>query len=104
MIAGALASPNGRNQANTMLTQVVMAGNGGTAWPADIFHPASPQTDETRDIALPDGSRGSINIAIRSTGAGPGSLPSRVERSVETELSGTRRSSREIWTFEAASP
>lgn len=104
MIAGALVSTNARNQATTMLTQVVMAGNGGTAWPVEIFNPGSPETLETRDIALPDGSRGSINIAMRSEGQVRGSLPTRVERTVETDLSGTTRTSREIWTFEPVKP
>lgn len=104
MIAGALVSPNARNQATIMLTQVVMAGNGGTAWPTDIFNPVRPDTVETRDIALPDGSRGSINIAMRSEGAVRGGLPAKVERTVITDLSGTKRTSREIWTFERVKP
>ncbi len=104
MIAGALVSTNARNQASTMLTQVVMAGNGGTAWPLDIFSPAHADTVETRDIALPDGSRGSINIAMRSEGTTPGGLPSQVERTVTTDLSGTKRVSRETWTFEQVKP
>lgn len=100
MIAGALVSANTRNQANAMLTQVMMAGSGGTAWPTDLFNPASPETLETRDIALPDGNRGSIKVRIRSDGAVGGTIPARVERTVQTELSGTRRTSQEIWTFE----
>ncbi len=104
MIAGALVSTNARNQATTMLTQVVMAGNGGTAWPLDIFSPAHADTVETRDIALPDGSRGSIDIAMRSEGTTPGGLPTRVERTVTTDLSGTKRVSRETWTFEQVKP
>ena len=104
MIAGALMSPSARNQANTMLTQVVMAGNGGTAWPIDVFSPARAESVESREIALPDGSRGSITVTIRGEGLTPGALPARVERTVLTDLGGTRRTSREIWTFERAQP
>lgn len=104
MIAGALISPNARNQANTMLGQVVMAGNGGTAWPEDLFNPTRAETTEQREIALPDGSSGSISIAIRADGLVPGGLPARVERIVLTNLSGTTRTSREIWTFERVKP
>lgn len=104
MIAGATDSPAARNQANTLLTQVVMAGNGGTAWPSDLFNPARPETVEVRDIALPDGNRGSISITIRSDGAVRGGLPTRVERTVLTDLDGSKRTSREIWTFERVSP
>ena len=104
MIAGALTSTSARNQATTMLTQVVMAGNGGTAWPIDIFNPVRPDTLETRDIALPDGSRGSIKIAIQAQVIANGSVPTRVERTVETELSGSTRRSHEIWTIEPVKP
>ena len=104
MIAGALTSTSARNQATTMLTQVVMAGNGGTAWPIDIFNPVRPDTLETRDIALPDGSRGSIKIAIQAQVIANGSVPTRVERTVETELSGSTRQSHEIWTIEPVKP
>lgn len=100
MIAGAVARPDTRNQAYAMLTQVVMAGNGGTAWPADLFNPVRAETVETRDISLPDGNRGWINVTMRSEGATQTGLPKQVERTVITELSGTKRTSREIWTFE----
>lgn len=100
MIAGALMSPSARNQANTMLTQVVMAGNGGTAWPIDVFSPARAESLESREIAMPDGTRGSINVSIRGEGLVPGGLPQRVERTVLTDLGGSKRTSREIWTFE----
>lgn len=104
LIAGALTSSNARNQANTMLTQVIMAGNGGTAWPDDLFHPDRAESVQARDIALPDGSRGTIKIALHSEGRSAGSLPARFERTVTTELGGTRRTSREIWTFAVISP
>lgn len=104
MIAGALMSSGARNQANTMLTQVTMAGNGGTAWPEDLFNPARAETTEVRDIALPDGNRGLISIVLRAEGLVPGSLPARVERTVLTDLGGTKRTSREIWTFEPVTP
>lgn len=104
MIAGALTSPSARNQANAMLTQVVMAGNGGTVWPEDLFNPAQQVTVEKRDIALPDGNRGSIVVEIQTEGRMAGSLPARVERLVTTELAGTRRTSREVWTFASIEP
>jgi hypothetical protein len=87
-----------------MLNQVVLAGNGGTAWPSDLFNPIQAESIETRDIALPDGSRGWINITIRSEGVTLISLPQQFERTVITELSGTRRISRETWTFESVKP
>lgn len=104
MIAGALVSPSARNEANSMLTQVVIAGNGGTPWPEDLFNPAKAEWNQVREITLPGGNRGSISIAIRSEGLVSGSLPTRVERTVLTDLGGTKRTSREIWTFERVKP
>ena len=42
MIAGAIAAPAARNQAYSMLNQVVLAGNGGTAWPSSIRSKPNP--------------------------------------------------------------
>jgi hypothetical protein len=99
MIAGALPS-SARSQANAMLAQVVIAGNGGTPWPTDLFSPARGESLESREVALPDGTRGSISVRIQGEGLVPGGLPQRVERTVLTDLGGSKRTSREIWTFE----
>ena len=100
LIGGALGSPSARNQANAMLAQVALAGSGGTAWPVDLFSPARDESLETRQITMPDGTRGSITVTIHGEGLVPGGLPQRVERTVLTDLGGSKRTSREIWTFE----
>lgn len=102
MIARSASAASIRDQAQALLSQVAMAGSGGTAWPADLFHPTRPESLEQRDILLPDGSRAAIIVTVRSEGATAGSLPERVERTVQTELAGTRRTSREVWTFAPA--
>lgn len=104
MLSGATLAPEVRNQANVMLGQVAMAAAGQTAWPADLFNPAEAETRELRPIALPAGERGQVEIVVRSTGLTPGHLPGSVERVVVTELEGTRRTSRETWTFSLAQP
>ncbi|QEA15720.1 hypothetical protein [Novosphingobium ginsenosidimutans] len=104
MIAGARMSPSARGQASTMLTQVVMAGTGGTAWPVDLFSPARADSVETRGITMPDGTRGLISVTIRAEGLIPGGLPQRVARTVLTDLGGSTRTTREIWTFERTQP
>jgi hypothetical protein len=104
MIAGSRMSPGARGQANTMLTQVVMAGTGGTAWPVDVFSPARADSVETRGITMPDGTRGSISVTIQAEGLIPGGLPQRVARTVLTDLGGSTRTTREIWTFERTQP
>lgn len=104
MIAEALLSPGERDQANAMLAQVITASMSGTSWPMDLFHPERPETKETRDIALPDGSRAAITIVTRSEGRAANALPARFERAVTTELAGTRRTAREIWEFSSVAP
>jgi hypothetical protein len=104
MIAEALTSPSARKEANAWLARVIMADNGGTAWPGDLFHPERPQTTETREIALPDGSRAAITVVMRSDGLTANTLPARFERAVTTELAGTRRTAREIWEFSSTAP
>lgn len=103
MLNEATLDPTTRNQAGLMLQQVSAAASGQTAWPADLFNPARAETREKRPIALPAGEQGSIEIVVKASGRGPGRLPGMVERLVETELDGSRRTSREIWTFEPAS-
>jgi len=102
LIARSPTVPANRDQARALLDQVAQAWNGGTAWPADLFRPIRPESLEQREILLPDGSKGSILVTLRSEGTLAGHLPERVERTVETELAGTRRSTREVWTFAPA--
>ena len=104
MIGKALRQPDARNQANVLLAQVAKAGSGGTAWPLDLFNPAQADSLETRSIATPDGIHGSIAIIVHSEGFVPGRLPRRVERTVVTDLGGSRRTAHEIWTFEPTEP
>jgi len=102
MMAGAIKSPAARSEASAMLTQISAAAGSGTAWPADLFNPTRSVTSEQRELALPDGSRGSVEIVLTAHGTQPGRLPERVERVVTTRLSGTERVSREIWTMTKA--
>jgi hypothetical protein len=104
MIAGAVQSAETRNQASRMLSRVAMAANSGTAWPVDLFNPAKAEQVELREIALPDGDRGSIEIAVTAQGLRPGGLPAQVERRVTTILAGSKRLSQELWVFAPASP
>lgn len=99
MLANAIQAPAQRGEASAMLMQVSAAAGTGTVWPADLFNPATADSRELRDIALPDGTRGTVEIALAVSGRTPGHLPTRVERVVTTRLSGTERVSREIWTM-----
>jgi hypothetical protein len=102
MLNQAPLTPEARKDAGLMLQQVSAAASAQTAWPVDLFNPGAPETREQRPIALPAGDQGSVEIVVRASGRGPGRLPGSVERLVVTDLNGSRRSSREVWTFEPA--
>ncbi len=102
MLDQSTLAPEARGQASVMLQQVSIAASGQTAWPADLFNPAEAERREHRALALPGGQQGSVEIVVMASGRSPGRLPGQVERLVVTELDGTRRTSREVWTFEPA--
>lgn len=100
-IAADSAAPNpGQAQITSFIDQIVN-GSGAAPWPSDLFNPAQPEWREQRRIALPDGSEGEITVTVAAHGQSSGGLPSSVERTVVTELGGTRKVSREQWTIEA---
>ncbi|MCZ8325711.1 MAG: hypothetical protein O9283_10660 [Sphingomonadaceae bacterium] len=99
MLNQATLAPPTRAQASAMLQQVSIAAAGQTAWPVDLFNPAEAERRERRALALPGGQQGSVEIVVTATGIDRGRLPGQVERLVVTELDGTRRTSREVWTF-----
>lgn len=94
----AIANPD-KAQAASLIDQIVNAG-GVAPWPSDLFHPARPEQREQRRIALPGGGQGDISVTIAAHGLLQGGLPRLVERTVVTELDGTRKVSREQWTIE----
>ncbi|MDE2435017.1 MAG: hypothetical protein KGM49_02035 [Sphingomonadales bacterium] len=67
--------------------------------PADLFQPQAGERREHRHIALPGGIAGEVDVAIHVDDIQPSGLPDRVERVMTTELAGTTRVSREVWTF-----
>jgi hypothetical protein len=73
-----------------------------TAWPADLFNPASGERSERRRIALPGGQEGEVHVSVKVIGSQPEGLPRSVERTVTTVLAGTARTSREQWTLAPA--
>ena len=78
------------------LVATLSAGN-QTAWPEDLFRPAATHRVDRRAIALPDGTRGEIEVEIVSE---PGSEEStRVQRTVTTALGTSRRTTREEWVL-----
>lgn len=63
-----------------------------SAWPDDLFCAGRSRTEHRR-LALPDGTDGAVEVSVVFA---PGR---RVERTVVSQLAGTRRTTRESWTI-----
>ena len=92
-----------KDQADSLIDQIARAG-GIAQWPADLFNPSRQIQRERRRMALPGGSDGEIDVSIAVRGQREGGLPATVERTVVTELEGTRKVTREQWAFERDIP
>lgn len=70
-----------------------------SAWPADLFAPGSLERSQPREVALPDGTTGTVSV--RETGlADPlTGLMQRFERQVETRIGSRTKSGRELFTL-----
>ena len=98
LIARSRMAPDSKRESVALVDQVANASN-GTSWPRFLFNPGSGDRVESRDVALPDGSVGRIEVRVHADGLMPGGLAQRVERIVTTRLTGTVRTTREVWTL-----
>lgn len=90
-----------RREGAALLAQLAMQGIGG-AWPSDLFNPRGPRSHEQRQVALPDGQTGEVEVTVTVGALLPCGLPQAVERTVVTRLAETERVSRERWTLAPA--
>lgn len=97
--ASQLTNPD-KDQAESLIDQLAGIG-GGADWPMDLFNPERQKRQEMRRMALPGGGEGEINVSLTVQGLLQGGLPQTVERTVVTELAGTRKITREQWMLEA---
>lgn len=92
-----------REQARQMMNQIAAASASAARragnWPGDLFNPAEVHGLVRHDLALADGTKGQVAIAIDVDCPSPGRIPRSFERRVTTTLEGTRRLSREVWTM-----
>jgi hypothetical protein len=100
LIAGSTLSPANRREGETFLAAIAAKG-GAVPWPVDLFNPREQSRIDRREVALPDGSTGTITMSFSAESAMTGGIPAKVSREVVSELGGTRRVSREEWTFAA---
>lgn len=71
-------------------------------WPADLFVASNGERRQHRTVALPDGSQGEIDVLLKVGQLLSCGLPASFERVITTQLAGTRRISREMWSLEPA--
>ena len=69
-------------------------------WPSDLFAASNGERHQHRTVALSDGSQGEVDVLLKVAFLLPCGIPASFERVVITQLSGTRRVSRELWTLE----
>jgi len=101
MIGGTALPPDAKQERSNLLGQIAAA-PAGSAWPVFLFNPGHRERVESRRVPMPDGSEGVVEIRIRAEGLMPSGIAHMVERTITTRLAGTVRTSREIWTLEAA--
>lgn len=87
-----------KDQADSLIDQIARAG-GISQWPSDLFNPSRQMQRERRQIALPSGSEGEVDVSITVHGQRLVGLPGTVQRTVVTKLEGTHKVTREQWTF-----
>ena len=102
LIRDSAMTAEAKQEASRQIEQLAAAAaarNGAEDWPADLFSPLGEDWSDRRTIDLPGGGNGAVAVTVRYIRSSPGSLPSAVERTVTTELGGTTRISREVWTI-----
>lgn len=101
-VGGSDLSAAEKSQAGSFLTAVAARGAGSAEWPRDLFRPQPGNRRESRRLALPSGGEGTVTVAIAARAAPSDGLLEAVERTVMTDLGGTRRETREEWTLARA--
>ncbi len=69
-------------------------------WPVDLFSAKDAERHLHRSVALADGSQGEVDVVLRVGKWLPCGMPALFERVITTDLAGTRRVSREVWSLE----
>ena len=100
---GAASKSAARSSAAGFLAQVgavAATPQGGiTNWPEGLFLPHGLDGTSEQELALPDGSAGSVRVSLESAAAPGMATMGRAARTVVTQTAGTRRVAREEWTL-----
>ncbi len=98
MVREAALPAAARLEAERQITAIAGAGASST-WPLDLFDPSGADFTDRREIALPGGARGTVEVAVRHFSGSADAGAREVERTITTRLDGTARVSREVWTL-----
>ncbi len=104
ILASSAMGSDARQQAGALARSILESSIGASAWPSDLFNPSSLARREQRNLALDGGQQGKVEVSVEVRGRAAGSLPQSIERRVVTEVEGTSRFSREVWTLEPTRP
>lgn len=85
----------------TRFVAQAMQAHPGSPWPVDLFQVGPGEHRQSRVVPLAGGKEGRIEVVTRVGALLPCGLPQSVERTVVTMLAGTKRVSREVWSFQA---
>ncbi|HQQ07216.1 MAG: hypothetical protein RL702_58 [Pseudomonadota bacterium] len=99
ILAGASMDGESLRRSEQLARSILEGAVGATSWPSDLFSPAARSRSERRELALGGGQRGAIEVILDVRHAGDHGLPQMVERRVSTEVDGSARLSREVWTL-----
>ncbi|MFM5895584.1 MAG: hypothetical protein ACKOQM_14295 [Novosphingobium sp.] len=69
-------------------------------WPVDLFSAKDAERHLHRSVTLADGSAGEVDVVLRVEKWLPCGMPALFERVITTDLSGSHRVSREVWSLE----
>lgn len=101
--SGLIEAGNGTDQSKRESIQILgnMASDPrNSPWPADLFTAKDAERHLHRSVALADGSQGEIDVILRVSKRLPCGMPALFERVITTDVAGTRRVSREVWSLE----
>ena len=102
-LASARIMPANDGAALNLLVQQMQSVAGAATlsrWPITLFLPDQGNSREERRFTLPEGTEGSIVAELECLRAEGLETMGRAERRVVTEIAGTRRVTRELWSLE----
>lgn len=96
----AAAMPDATKRDAVGMIGSMSADSHSSPWPIDLFTAHDSERRQHRSVTLSDGSLGDIDVLLRVGNWLPCGMPALFERIITTNLAGTRRVSREVWSLE----